>query len=96
MWLAFTKSTGGRIAATVFMNEPTYAAMGGAPKGYNTADFDRDIVVFFVLWRSTKAGTCRLRARGHDRLQRVKIMFGAAAKLSLAALARLHAFRCAV
>ena len=46
MWLAFTKSTGGRIAATEFMNEPTYAAMGGAPKGYNTADFDRDIVVF--------------------------------------------------
>lgn len=38
LWLAFTKSVGGRIAATEFMNEPTYAAMGGAPKGYNAAD----------------------------------------------------------
>jgi hypothetical protein len=41
-----TKSVGGRIAETEFMNEPTYAAMGGAPKGYNAADYDRDIVVF--------------------------------------------------
>ena len=31
-WLAYTKSLGGRIDATEFMNEPTYAAMGGAPK----------------------------------------------------------------
>ena len=46
MWLAFTKSVGGRIAATEFMNEPTYAAMGGAPKGYNAADYGRDIAVF--------------------------------------------------
>ena len=30
-WLTYTKSLGGRIAATEFMNEPTYAAMGGAP-----------------------------------------------------------------
>lgn len=46
VWLAYTKSVGGRIAATEFMNEPTYAAIGGAPTGYNAADYGRDIAVF--------------------------------------------------
>jgi len=46
VWLAYTKSVGGRIAAAEFMNEPTYAAMGGAPKGYNAADYGRDTAVF--------------------------------------------------
>jgi len=45
-WLAYTKSVGGQIAAAEFMNEPTYAAMGGAPKGYNAANYARDIAVF--------------------------------------------------
>jgi heparanase len=45
-WLEYTRSIGGRIAATEFMNEPTYAAMGGAPKGYDGADYGRDIAVF--------------------------------------------------
>lgn len=45
-WLAYTKSVGGQVAAVEFMNEPTYAAMGGAPKGYNAADYGRDIAVF--------------------------------------------------
>src|SRR5579864_1331229 len=45
-WLAYTQSVGGQIAAAEVMNEPTYAAMGGAPKGYNAADYARDIVVF--------------------------------------------------
>jgi heparanase 1 len=45
-WLAYTQSVGGQIAAAEFMNEPTYAAMGGAPKGYNAADYARDIGVF--------------------------------------------------
>ncbi len=40
----YTKSIGGKIAATEFMNEPTYAAMGGAPKGYDAASFGREIV----------------------------------------------------
>jgi hypothetical protein len=45
-WLAYTKSVGGRISAAEFMNEPTYAVMGGAPKGYRAADYDRDVSVF--------------------------------------------------
>ncbi len=49
----FTKSAGGRIAASEFMNEPTYAAMGGAPKGYDAASFGRDVAVFRAfLWKT--------------------------------------------
>jgi heparanase len=46
VWLTYTKSVGGRIGAAEFMNEPTYVAMGGAPKGYNAVDYGRDIAVF--------------------------------------------------
>ncbi len=42
----YTQSIGGSIAAAEFMNEPTYAAMGGAPKGYDAAAYGRDIAVF--------------------------------------------------
>ena len=44
--LAYTKSVGGSIAAAEYMNEPTYAEMGGAPKGYDAAAFARDFSVF--------------------------------------------------
>ena len=57
VWLAYTKSVGGRIAATEFMNEPTYAAMGGAPKGYNAADYGRDIAVFGPWLKQNSPGT---------------------------------------
>jgi hypothetical protein len=53
-WLAYTNSVGGHIAAAEFMNEPTYAAMGGAPKGYDAAmygrDPDRRFLLAFALW----------------------------------------------
>jgi hypothetical protein len=44
--LAFTKAIGGTIAAAEFFNEPTFAAMGGAPKGYDAAAYGRDFTVF--------------------------------------------------
>ncbi len=44
--LVATKALGGRIAATEFMNEPTFASMGGAPKGYNAAAYAKDVAVF--------------------------------------------------
>ena len=44
--LSYTKSVGGAIAAAEFMNEPTAAAMGGAPKGYDAAAYGRDLAVF--------------------------------------------------
>jgi heparanase len=53
----YTKSAGGRIAAISFMNEPTYAAMGGVPKGYDAAAFGRDIEVFRTFLRSSAPDT---------------------------------------
>jgi hypothetical protein len=53
----YTKSAGGRIAASEFMNEPTYAAMGGAPKGYDAASFGRDVAVFRTFLRKTTPDT---------------------------------------
>jgi hypothetical protein len=49
----YTKSAGGRIAASEFMNEPTYAEMGGAPKGYDAASYGRDVAVFRTFLRKT-------------------------------------------
>jgi hypothetical protein len=51
--LAYTKSAGGNIAAAEFMNEPTAAAMGGAPKGYDAADYGRDLAVFRSFIKKT-------------------------------------------
>lgn len=51
---AYTKALGGSIAAVELMNEPNYAAIGGAPKGYDAAAFAQDIAVFrrFVkVWK---------------------------------------------
>jgi heparanase 1 len=44
--LGYTTSRGGSIAAAEYMNEPTYAEMGGAPKGYDAAAFGRDVQAF--------------------------------------------------
>ena len=52
-FLTYTKTAGGRIAAAEFMNEPTYAAMGGAPKGYDAAAYGRDIAVFRPFIKQT-------------------------------------------
>ncbi len=59
-WLAYTKAAGGRIAVAEFMNEPTYAAMGGAPKAYNAADYGRDIAVFGPWLKQNSPGTAFL------------------------------------
>ena len=40
--LDYTKSIGGSISAAEFMNEPTLAVIGGAPKGYDAAAFARE------------------------------------------------------
>ena len=48
-FLTYTKSVGGRIAAAEFMNEPTFAAMGGAPKGYDAAAYGRDFKEFHAF-----------------------------------------------
>ncbi len=53
----YTKSAGGRIAASEFMNEPTYAAMGGAPKGYDASGYGRDIAAFQTFLRKSAPDT---------------------------------------
>jgi len=42
----YTKSIGGSIAATEFMNEPTFPGPGGAPTGYDAVAFARDVKAF--------------------------------------------------
>jgi hypothetical protein len=44
--IAYTRSVSGSIAAAEFMNEPTIASMGAAPKGYDAAAYGRDLAVF--------------------------------------------------
>lgn len=51
--LAFTKAAGGHIAAAEYMNEPTAAAMGGAPAGYDAAAYGRDFKLFHAFARAS-------------------------------------------
>lgn len=51
---AYTRSAGGRIAAAEFMNEPTLAAMSGAPKGYDAAAYGRDFKAFVAFIRASE------------------------------------------
>ena len=55
-FLNYTKSIGGSIAAAEYMNEPTFAAIGGAPKGYDAAAYARDIRVFLPFIRQAAPG----------------------------------------
>jgi hypothetical protein len=56
-WLAFTRAHGGTVAAAEFMNEPTFASMGGAPAGYDAAAFGRDYRVFNEFMRKEHPAT---------------------------------------
>ncbi|MGD0871887.1 MAG: hypothetical protein ABSB88_20245 [Bryobacteraceae bacterium] len=55
-FLAYTKSIGGSITAAEYMNEPTFAESGGAPKGYDAAAYARDIAVFRPFARQVAPG----------------------------------------
>jgi hypothetical protein len=54
--VTYTKSIGGSFAAAEFMNEPTFAMMGGAPKGYDAAAYAKDFVVFKQFARADLPG----------------------------------------
>jgi hypothetical protein len=62
--IAFTKSRGGSIAAAEYMNEPTYAEMGGAPKGYDAAAFGRDVQAFVRFMKQASPETIILGPGG--------------------------------
>jgi len=53
----YTKSIGGRIYATEFMNEPTFPGPGGAPAGYDASAFARDVGVFEPFLRKESPQT---------------------------------------
>jgi hypothetical protein len=54
--LAFTKASGGEIAAAELFNEPTVPSAGGAPPGYDAAAFARDIAVFKAFAKTAAPG----------------------------------------
>ena len=62
-FLDYTKSAGGDIAAAEFMNEPTFAEMGGAPKGYDAQAFGRDFTVFHA-WAKENAPQMQILGPG--------------------------------
>jgi len=55
--LAFTRAQGGHIAIAEFFNEPTFATMGGAPKGYTAANYGRDFKIFLAFMRKNAPDT---------------------------------------
>jgi hypothetical protein len=55
-FLSYTESVGGSIAAAEFMNEPTLAAMGGAPAGYDAKAYARDFEIFHAFARQRAPG----------------------------------------
>lgn len=60
----YTKALGGSIAAAEFMNEPTFARIGGAPEGYDAAAYARDLRVFLPFIRQASPRTVILGPGG--------------------------------
>ena len=60
----YTKIFGGSIAATEFMNEPTFPGPGGAPAGYDAATFAKDIQAFEPFLRKESPQTIFLGPGG--------------------------------
>ncbi|MGO4212844.1 hypothetical protein AB4Y89_23795 [Terriglobus sp. 2YAB30_2] len=56
----FTRKAGGHIAATEFLNEPTFAAQGAAPKGYDEAAFAKDVKAFRTFLKAESPETIYL------------------------------------
>jgi hypothetical protein len=56
-FIDLTSSLGGHIAAAEYMNEPTFAMMGGAPKDYDATKYGRDVHIFTALMREHAPGT---------------------------------------
>ncbi|WP_263379740.1 hypothetical protein [Granulicella paludicola] len=63
-FVAFTKAAGGEIAAAEYMNEPTIAAMGGAPAGYDASSYGKDVAVFHPWLRQHSPHTVFLGPGG--------------------------------
>ena len=55
-FLSYTRSIGGSIAAAEMFNEPTFASMGGAPKGYDAETYARDFHAFHAFIQQADPG----------------------------------------
>jgi len=53
----YSQKIGGRIAATEFMNEPSFAFNGGAAPDYNAKKYSDDVKVFKTFLRKQSSGT---------------------------------------
>jgi heparanase 1 len=56
----YTKSIGGHIAATEYMNEPNLVQLGGGPEGYGTDQYARDSKIFDDFLRKESPDTLYL------------------------------------
>jgi hypothetical protein len=56
-WIDYTHRAGGTVAAAEFMNEPTFPTVGGAPTGYDAAQFARDAKSFAEFLRQASPKT---------------------------------------
>jgi hypothetical protein len=56
VWVDYTKSIGGTIAAAEFMNEPNFASGGGVPPSYDAAAFGRDVTAFHAFQKQELPG----------------------------------------
>ncbi len=61
--LRFTQSAGGHIAAAELFNEPTFASIGGVPKGYDAATYGRDMRAFHA-WAKKAMPTMQILGPG--------------------------------
>jgi heparanase 1 len=59
-WLDYTKSIGGHIAATEYMNEPTIMNMRGVAGHYGAKEYARDSKIFAEFLRKESPGTLYL------------------------------------
>ena len=82
--VAYTKSIGGTITAAELFNEPTIAASGGAPDGYNAATYARDEAAFRTFVQASapeyadrRSGSVG-RGRGHPRAAKTMPMLHSA------------------
>jgi hypothetical protein len=63
-FLDYSRSAGGSIAAAEYFNEPNFAEIGGAPKGYTAADYARDVHTFRDFVRQAAPGMILLGPGG--------------------------------
>src|SRR5258707_11170314 len=55
-FVEYPRELGSHIAAAEFMNEPNFAATGGAPPDYNAAEYARDFKIFHDFARQASPG----------------------------------------